>query len=186
MKMLFFIFDKNFLLNTIIIMKVSISELENSKDLALKIKFEEVIKELNPQVPVKASLDVVSLNKEYVTISGEATAFMLLTCDRCLKEFSKEITVKIDETFIKTRLFEEDKDELELKDGSFIEDLNGVDEIDITDLIYQSVILNIPNKLVCDINCIGDEKIEKYLKKDISDPRLDIFKSIKIEKEKDK
>ena len=166
-------------------MKVSISELENSKDKTLKIDFTEIVEEINPNIPIKANLVVESLGDEYVKISGEVDAQMSVNCDNCLKEFLHNVKVNIDETFIKSRLFEDEKEEIELKNGSFIEDLEGKDEIDISDLIYQSVILNIPNKLVCDINCIGDEKIQKYIKKDVTDPRLDIFKSIKIE-EKDK
>ena len=73
--------------------------------------------------------------------------------------------------------------EFELKENSFIEDLNGSDEIDITDFVYQSVILHIPNKCVCDINCKGNEKVNQYLKTETIDPRLEIFKTIKIEKE---
>ena len=56
-------------------------------------------------------------------------------------------------------------------------------KIDVDDLIYQSVTLNIPNPCVCDINCVGDSEIEKYIKKEVSDPRLDVFKAIKIKKE---
>lgn len=162
-------------------MKVSISELENSKDKSLKLRFEEIIEEINPEVPVTADLDVNSLSSAYINIAGVIKATMNLTCDNCLKEFSKEFNININETFIKTKLFEDYKEETELSENSFIEDLNNSDEIDITDLIYQSVILNLPNKLVCDINCIGDEKIQKYIKTEILDPRLDVFKSIKTE-----
>ena len=72
--------------------------------------------------------------------------------------------------------------EIELKDGDFVTELTDTDEIDVDDLIYQSVTLNIPNPCVCDINCVGDEILEKYVKKEISDPRLEVFKNIKIEK----
>lgn len=164
-------------------MKVSISEIENSKDQPTKIEFSEIIKEFNPSVPVTAKLIVTSLDKKYVNISGEVNATLILNCDNCFKEFKKEFSTNIDEMFVKDTLFEDPKDEIELKEGSFVEELHGSDEINITDLIYQSVILYLPNKLVCDINCIGEEKIAQYIKKDISDPRLDIFKSIKIEKD---
>lgn len=176
-----FLFDKNFLTNTIILMIVSIFELENSEYKSLEIRFEEVIKDINPHKPVTADLCVSAISNEYINVTGEANAVINSICDNCLKEFSKEINIKIDETFIKTSLFEDYKEETELSGNSFVEDLNGKDEIDITDLIYQSVILNIPNKLVCDINCIGEEKIQEYIKTEISDPRLDVFKSIKTE-----
>ena len=60
-------------------------------------------------------------------------------------------------------------------------DLNGADEIDIYDLLYQSVILQLPNKQVCGINCKGG----KFLRDDekfIPDERMAVFKTIKIEK----
>lgn len=164
-------------------MKISISEIENLDEKLLNIEFSEIIEEFNKTKPILANILVASLGNDYVNVSGTITAELQLTCDSCLKEFEKKLTIKVDETFAKNTLFDEYKEEIELKEGSFIEDLNGEDEIDITDLIYQSVILNLPNKLVCDINCIGDEKIEQYIKKETSDPRLDIFKSIKIEKD---
>jgi len=68
-----------------------------------------------------------------------------------------------------------------IKNGQFITDLNGEKEIDIYDLLYQSVILSLPNKKVCGINCnegmfVSDEDIK------IHDDRMDIFKTIKIER----
>ena len=79
--------------------------------------------------------------------------------------------------FAKNALQEEYGQETEIKDGDFITDLNGAENIDIYDLLYQSVILNLPNKKVCGINCNGD----KFLKEEnLSDPRLDVFKNIKI------
>ncbi len=178
-----FLFDKIFLANKIIGMKVIISEIENSKDGISKIEFSEIIEEFNKTVPVTATLVVSSLDKNYINVSGNINAVLNLKCDNCFKDFTKEFSVNIDEMFVKNELFEEYREEMELKEGNFVEELHGSDEIDITDLIYQSVILNIPNKLVCDIKCIGDEKIEQYTKKENSDPRLEIFKSIKIEKD---
>ncbi len=164
-------------------MRISISELENSKNGQVNIEFSEVIDDLNTAIPVKAILLVKSLDKEYINVTGNVSATLSLECDNCLKKFEKSVSINIDETFVKHSLHEEYKEEVELKEGSFVEELNGAEEIDITDLIYQSVILNLPNKLVCDINCIGEEKIEQYIKKENSDPRLEIFKSIKIEKD---
>ena len=80
--------------------------------------------------------------------------------------------------FAKNALSEDYAQETELKDGQFITDLNGAQEIDIYDLLYQSVILNLPNKKVCGINCNGKEFLKE---EDLTDPRLDVFKNIKIE-----
>ena len=76
---------------------------------------------------------------------------------------------------------EEYSQETEIKDGQFVTDLEGSNEIDIYDLLYQSVILNIPNKKVCGINC--NEGIfqtdEEFVEED---PRMEVFKNIKLEK----
>ena len=85
----------------------------------------------------------------------------------------------VDETYAKHSLYDEYSQELELQSGQFITDLNGEKEIDIYDLLYQSVILQLPNKKVCGINCneglfVSDEDME------IHDARMDVFKNIQI------
>ena len=71
--------------------------------------------------------------------------------------------------------------ELELKDGQFITDLNGENEIDIKDLLYQSVIINLPDKKVCGINCNEGffETEETY---QVPDSRMEVFKNIKVDR----
>ena len=71
----------------------------------------------------------------------------------------------------------EEGQEFEIKDGQFVTDLNGEKEIDIYDLLYQSVILELPNKKVCGINCKGREFLSEQ---ETTDPRLDVFKNIQI------
>lgn len=166
-------------------MKINITQLENNYEQQNKINFSEIIDEFNKEVPVTAELTINIIDSNYINISGTIKAKVELNCDYCLEKFEKDFDISIDETFARNSLYEEYKDETELKEGSFVEDLKGENELDITDLIYQSVILNIPNKLVCGINCIGQKNLDKYIKKEILDPRLDIFKTIKIEKEKD-
>ena len=155
---------------------ISIEELENTPSKTLEFHFDEKIKELDCVTPIKSDLEVKSLG-EFIEISGNVKGVMKLECDLCLKEFEYELDFDIDEMFAKNALLEDYGQELELKEGQFVTDLQGADEIDIYDLLYQSVILNLPNKKVCGINCNGD----KFLKEeDLSDPRLDVFKNIKI------
>lgn len=155
---------------------ISIEELENTPSKTLEFHFDEKIKELDCVTPIKSDLEVKSLG-EFIEISGNVKGVLKLECDLCLKEFEYELDFDIDEMFAKNALLEDYGQELELKEGQFVTDLQGSDEIDIYDLLYQSVILNLPNKKVCGINCNGD----KFLKEeDLSDPRLDVFKNIKI------
>ena len=155
---------------------ISIEDVENAKDKALRFKIEEQIEDVNSKGPICADLVVRSLG-EFVEVSGNVKGIVKLECDLCLKEFDYELDFEIDEMFAKHALLDDYGQETELKDGQFVTDLNGEDEIDVYDLLYQSVILNLPNKKVCGINCNGD----KFLKEEnLSDPRMDVFKNIEI------
>ena len=157
---------------------VSIEDIENSKDKTLNCKFENEIEGINSKGPIKADLTLKSLG-DFIEVEGNVNGTVILECDLCLKEFEYDLAFDIDEMFAKYALMDEYGQETELKEGQFITDLNGEDKIDIYDLLYQSVILNLPNKKVCGINCNGD----KFLKEEnLSDPRLDVFKNIQIDK----
>ena len=157
---------------------VSIEDIENSKDKTLNCKFENEIEGINSKGPIEADLILKSLG-DFIEVEGNVNGTVILECDLCLKEFEYDLAFDIDEMFAKYALMDEYGQETELKEGQFITDLNGEDKIDIYDLLYQSVILNLPNKKVCGINCNGD----KFLKEEnLSDPRLDVFKNIQIDK----
>ena len=166
-------------------MKISIDDIKNSKNQSLKVDFDNDVKGLETEGSVCAEL-VFSAYGSYINVKGKIIANVKLVCDRCLKDFIQKIDVDVDETYTLGRLKPSSEahsgQEIELKDGDFVVELAGEQEIDVDDLIYQSVTLNIPNPCVCDINCVGDSEIEKYIKKEVSDPRLDVFKTINIKK----
>jgi uncharacterized protein len=156
--------------------KISIEELENTSSKSLEVHFNEKIEGLNCVTPITSDLTILSLG-EFIEVKGNVKGTVTLECDLCLKEFEYKLDFDIDEMFAKSSLLDDYGQETELKDGQFVTDLQGADEIDIYDLLYQSVILNLPNKKVCGINCNGD----KFLKEEnLSDPRLDVFKNIQI------
>ena len=158
--------------------KVKISEIENSKDKFLHLDIEDSL--LEPQADLKASLDITPLG-DFISVKGHVEGVAKLACDLCLKEFDYNLDFDIDEMYAKNSVYDGEKQEIEIKDGQFVIDLNGSDEIDIYDLLYQSVILQLPNKKVCGINCKEDffEKDDSFK---VHDERMDIFKTIKIEK----
>lgn len=157
--------------------KISIDDLENSVNKTISYHFEDKIDGINSNGQICADLELKSLG-DFIEVKGNVKGILNLECDLCLKEFEYQIDFDIDEMYAKNALMEDYGQETELKEGQFITDLNGENEIDIYDLLYQSVILNIPNKKVCGINCNED----KFMKEeDLSDPRLEVFKNIKIE-----
>ena len=158
---------------------LTIEDIENSENKTIHCVFNEKIDEIDCLTPIKAELEVKSLG-EFIQIKGHAQGIVNLECDLCLEKFEYKLDFDINELYSKGSLISEydnSNKEFEIKEGQFITDLNGEQEIDIYDLLYQSVILNFPNKKVCGINCKGKEYLSQ---EDNYDPRLDVFKDIKI------
>ena len=159
--------------------KILIQDIENEDDKTLYYEFDDEISELE-DCHLNANLTLQSLG-EFIEVKGDVTGKVKLECDRCLNKFDYELGLKINETYAKHSLYEEYGSDTELQSGQFIIDLNGAKEIDIYDLLYQSVILNLPNKKVCGINCnegtfVSENDVE------VHDSRMDVFKNIHIDK----
>ena len=146
----------------------------------MKIEFSDYIEGLDLVEPLTATLEVNSLG-DFIEIHGNVKGIVKLVCDFCLKDFEYKLDFDVDETYAKNALSDSYGEEIELKNGQFVTDLFGSDEIDICDLLYQSVILSFPNKKVCGINCKGKEFLSE---ENIPDPRLDVFNNIQIDLKK--
>lgn len=163
---------------------IKIEDIENAPNKILKVNFEEFIDGIKSEEPINATLEATSLG-EFIEITGHVQGCAILECDLCLSEFDYEIDLDIEELFAKNALQEEYGQETELKEGQFVTDLKGGQDIDIYDLLYQSVILDFPNKKVCGINCKGNKFLsEDSLSQNEIDPRLAVFKSITIDNKK--
>ena len=160
--------------------KILIEDIEKEPNGTLHYQFDEYMEEF--QSNISADLEFKSLG-EFIEVKGSAEGKLKLVCDRCLNEFDYDLDIEIEETYAKHALQDEYSQEFEIQRGQFITDLNGEKEIDVYDLLYQSVILQLPNKKVCGINCnegmfVSDENME------IHDSRMDVFKNIDIKREK--
>ena len=158
--------------------KILIEDIEKEPNKTLFYEFNEFMEEFNADI--YADLELKSLG-QFIEVSGTVQGKLKLICDRCLHEFDYDLDISIDETFAKQSLQDEYSQEFELQKGQFVIDLNGEKEIDIYDVLYQSVILALPNKKVCGINCnedmfMSDENYHEH------DSRMDIFKNIQIER----
>ena len=158
--------------------KILIEDIELGPNKTLHYNFDDYMKEFDCNI--KASLDFKSLG-DFIQVKGYIKGVLKLTCDRCLNEFDYNLDVKINETFAKQALQSEYSQEFELQREQFIIDLNGEKEIDVYDLLYQYVILSLPNKKVCGINCNEGMFVSDENQK-VHDARMDVFKTIKIER----
>lgn len=164
---------------------INIEDIENAPDKTIQIDFEEFIEGIKSDEPIKASLEATSLG-EFIEITGNVEGCVRLECDLCLEEFEYNLDFEIDELFAKNTFIVEDEEpgqEIELKSGEFVTDLKGSKDIDISDLLYQSVILDFPNKKVCGINCKGGDIFirDETQPQEQIDPRMAIFKDLKVD-----
>lgn len=167
---------------------VKIEDIENAPNKILQIDFEGFIDGIKSNEPINATLEAVSLG-EFIEITGHVDGSAFLECDLCLIEFEYKLDFDIEELFAKKSLLIDENEEygleIELKEGQFVTDLKGSQDIDICDLLYQSVILDFPNKKVCGINCKGNKFLsEDFLSQNEIDPRLAVFKNINIDNKK--
>ena len=164
-------------------MYLNIDEIKNNGN-SYVINFDDKINFDEKYYPVKAKL-YFKIYDNIMEIKGDVAGTIKLACNRCLKENDYSFSYKIDEFYALNSLLDEYPEEYEIKEGNFINDLNGEKEFDINKFLYEIITINLPNNYVCDINCIeATENIKKYFKTSDEDPRMAIFKEI-IVKEKE-
>ncbi|MGB9715157.1 MAG: YceD family protein [Thermodesulfovibrionales bacterium] len=160
-------------------MKIIISEIP---DEGLIITFVETIDYDVSSLPAKAQMKINRTDRE-VLISGEIEADVELKCSRCLKDFRIMLAIPVDVVYNPIdELKSEEK--YELKQDELDMGFYSGDEIDLSELIKEQIILNIPMKPLCDelckgicLHCGADLNSDKCScsKKEI-DPRLEILK----------
>ncbi len=159
-------------------MIININELEPNKPVKLEIN------ETFPELKAHASgMLVMKLSGDFIFVNGNLTSNIELECSRCLKTFEKKLDINIDEKYFKGTFTPITTKEHQMKASDFTEELNNCEEIDLRDLIYQSIIVNIPTQVLCDINCEGTEELKKYIK---ADENTQIIEIPLIVKNKDK
>lgn len=161
-------------------MIIKLEDLENLPEQKLILKFNEQMSGIHTDKPVEGTL-TVKLTEYGAIVEGQVQTDVVLECDRCLKEFTYHACVDIEEKFVNDSIVYEYPKELELKEESFVEELGDKKEIDITDLVYQSLILGVPVKKLCEENCQGSEDYEIISEEELIDPRLEIFKKLSEE-----
>ena len=160
-------------------MKLNIDEFENIPENFITYEFHEIIKRLENDRMADGSITVYKTGYG-VRIEGHIETDIELQCDRCLDVYTYRVNINIDENFIEGTIGSDSTKEYELTQGEFVEELNGRKEIDITDLIYQSIIIDLPGKKLCRAECKGSKEFQSIHAEDEIDPRMEIFKKISV------
>ena len=103
-----------------------IEDLEKAENKTLYFTFEDKIEGIDCVTPIHAQLCAKSLG-DFIQITGNVSGTVELECDLCLDKFNQTLDFEIDELYSKTSLlgeYEEFGQEFEIKEGSFVTDLN--------------------------------------------------------------
>ena len=157
-------------------MIITLEKLENAEGQQLNIDFFEIISDINPEKEVEADL-IAWIKGTHIEVSGSIKVEVEVECDRCLKKFNQVLNIDIKEVFSTCDAFDYSHSEIELKNDNFVVELEKEGKIDITDLVYQSIILNLPSKKICSEDCEGTAVL-KELQSNKIDPRLAVFQNI--------
>ncbi|MBN2753232.1 MAG: DUF177 domain-containing protein [Candidatus Goldbacteria bacterium] len=98
--------------------------------------------------PLHLELALTKDSDTAIIVEGSLKGRLAMSCSRCLKDIIQDIEGEFVTIFKeKSRMNDEDResDVLEYKDN----------ELDLTDFIRQTVLIEAPIKPVCDENCLG-------------------------------
>ena len=138
--------------------------------------------EIDIEGPVVCNIDFVNAGG-IIVADGRIKASVKMSCSRCLREFDLPVDLKISEQFArleKAKRQEESgkhtaKHEVEVPDEDVIFPVNDDNKVDISEVIRQELILNMPEKPLCSKDCKGFSEGKKEKK---IDPRLEKLKEL--------
>ena len=87
-------------------------------------------------------------------VKGEIYARILFECTRCLTETEQDLDFPFEASFVRAEQYTEAK-EAELKDADLNVSLLESDEIDLTELAREQILLNLPEQVFCTEDCKG-------------------------------
>jgi uncharacterized protein len=131
-------------------MKIIISEIPDD---GLDAEFEETGSFEGVPSPVQAKLKIQKVGAE-VVVNGNIMADIQLQCSRCLKDFKRDFSFPFEVVFHPVEQLE-GEEHREIKAEELNMGFYSKDELDLTDLIKEQIMLNLPMKPLCNILCKG-------------------------------
>lgn len=133
-------------------MKVTVSEIPNE---GLDFVEEEALElaEVKVVSPVRLKLRVEKVGNE-VIVNGSVSAVVGLACSRCLKDFRKDFESSLSVVYHPVEELKEEEGH-EVKTGELDIGFYSGDELDISELLKEQILLGIPIKPLCKDSCKG-------------------------------
>ncbi len=157
-------------------MRLDLSGLLKEKGAGLEYKEKVAVDFPSEELEVAGPVDVdlcFTNTGGGIWMQGDISADIKVPCSRCLRQYCQKVTARVEER-IKKNIAPDDEDIVfEIaEDGS----------TDLSEIIRQSLLLNIPIKPVCSAGCKG--LLDGAVSGKVPDPRLAKLKEIKFKGEK--
>ena len=103
--------------------------------------------------PVAVSLSVAR-EFDHIRVQGSVGTTVSLSCSRCLKEFSSDLSSAFTIFYTKA-VTAQPEDEVELGEQDLVSATYSGDEIDFSDEVAEQILLELPYKPLCSEECKG-------------------------------
>ncbi|MCX7856907.1 MAG: DUF177 domain-containing protein [Deltaproteobacteria bacterium] len=134
-------------------MIIHISEIESEATFSGAIEGKEMGSVYDLLTPVEYHLRIKKSGIN-LKVEGHIYCVVALTCARCLDRFGYEIDTDLELELVASQMAPTDT-ELELEKGELDVHYYESDELDISEIIQEEVILNIPMRVLCREECLG-------------------------------
>jgi len=108
-------------------------------------------------VQIKGDIDVVGelrKNAAKTDVRGAIKAPVVIECTRCLSPVKRELDIVFDVDFVDKELFPENK-ETHLESSDLDTDVIEGNELDLTQVAREQILLNLPEQVLCREDCKG-------------------------------
>ncbi len=128
--------------------------------------------------PVQLHLTLLSIGDEGILVQGSVSGEVSVKCARCLKPFIEGFSVTVEEEYKRiSKLMTVTAADKELGAEDFVYTIDSDGHIDLTEVVRQNIIVNLPLKYICQKNCNGIEW--DHPKESLGDPRFAKLKDLK-------
>lgn len=137
--------------------------------------------------PALVKIEIYPVNN-YYRMKGELKGTAQMQCSRCLESFDKNYDIKFEEVIVKEPLSGEES-EKELSDDEMNVSFNHGEEINLSEVITEQFLLDLPMKNLCSEECKGlcpfcGENLNRKtcdceLKEENIDPRFAVLMDLK-------
>jgi uncharacterized protein len=120
-----------------------------------EISISDVLPGLTTLTPIQGQLQVRH-EGSYLRVTVQSETIVTLTCDRCLQQYNHRLVCNLSELiWLQEPANELVSEEVEVAFDELLETLSPVGYFDPQDWLYQQLCLALPQRQLCDLDCLG-------------------------------